>query len=644
MSQPFDRSVEGKRNVCVQLDGKIIGWCSSDLADKMAKALRLWKTSGTHNIPLDVEIGLVPPSHGGQYPGLYIFSSRARMMRPVKYLRNGLEDRVGSFEQVYLDIAITQDEIAQCNATHIEYSATHQLSVLANLTPFSNYNQSPRNMYQCQMGKQTMGTPSTSIQHRTDNKLYRLQTGQTPIVRPRLHDHYKMDGFPQGTNAVVAVISYTGYDMEDAMIINKSALERGFGHGSIYKSHITDLSEVKGEQAQDPQFGLGPDIQENHSVRLHIDEDGLPAIGSKLKQGDIICAYWSAATRKTTMEKYKGDEDCFVDQVRLIGNLYPAYAAIMTDTRILAADSADSKGQKIHVKLRIPRQPTIGDKFSSRHGQKGVCSQRWPAIDMPFSESGMQPDVIINPHAFPSRMTIGMFVESIAGKAGAMHGMAQDATPFNFDEQNTPIEYFGEQLLKAGYNYYGNEAMYSGITGEEFPADIYIGLVYYQRLRHMVGDKWQVRTIGPVDQVTRQPVKGRKKGGGIRFGEMERDALLAHGTSYLLQDRLMNCSDYSTAWVCRVCGSMISLGYENVDLGSDIGFGQSRWQSRAEANGEYCRVCRGQEEDHLAKYGQSLPSHKRQTGLDVIAVPYVLRYLVAELSAMNINIKFGLSS
>lgn len=170
-------------------------------------------------------------------------------------------------------------------------------------------------------------------------------------------------------------------------------------------------------------------------------------------------------------------------------------------------EATGADAQKLHVKLRIPRSPVIGDKFSSRHGQKGVCSQKYPMVDMPFSESGMQPDIIINPHAFPSRMTIGMFVESIAAKAGAMHGFAQDGTPFCFSEDDTPADYFGEQLVAAGYNYHGNEPMYSGITGKEFAADIYIGVVYYQRLRHMVGDKWQVRTTGPVDQVTHQPVK-----------------------------------------------------------------------------------------------------------------------------------------
>lgn len=526
MTQPFDPSIDGRDHVCVQLDGRIIGWASPLLAIKMANALRVWKTEGEHDVPLDLEIGLVPLSKGGQYPGLYLFSSRARMMRDVKYLANGKTDSVGPFEQVYLDIACMPDEVEKNVTSHIEYSPTNVLSLLANLTPFSDYNQSPRNMYQCQMSKQTMGTPSTALQRRTDNKLYRLQSGQTPIVRPNLHNTYGMDGYPNGTNAIVAVISYTGYDMEDAMILNKSAHERGFGHGSIYKSQIVDLKNVRGDKASGGSpavhFGLGPDVKPEDPKRLTLDGDGLPFLGTKLKSGDAVCAYYDRTNGRTNVEKYKGDETAYVEEVRLIGS-----------------DHSDAEAQKLHIKLRVPRSPVIGDKFSSRHGQKGVCSQKYPAVDMPFSESGMQPDVIINPHAFPSRMTIGMFVESIAAKAGAIHGLAQDGTPFNFSEDDTPADYFGQQLLAAGYNYHGNEPMYSGITGEEFHADIYLGVVYYQRLRHMVGDKWQVRTTGPLDAVTRQPVKVSWRGNAmlIRF------PLYAHESPLFVSARVANVEE-----------------------------------------------------------------------------------------------------
>ncbi|KAI6100213.1 hypothetical protein F5141DRAFT_1009448 [Pisolithus sp. B1] len=650
MSQPFSSSIDGRKNLCVLLDGRVIGWARPSLAKQLAENLRIWKTEGLHKVPLDLEIGFVPESKGGQHPGLFLFSTPARMMRPVKFLANGRDDLVGPFEQVYMNIAVKPDEIEMGISTHVEHAPTNFLSILANLTPFSDFNQSPRNIYQCQMGKQTMGTPSTALQHRTDNKLYHLQTGQTPVVRPRLHNTYGMDAFPNGTNAIVAVISYTGYDMEDAMILNKSAHERGFGYGTVYKSEVIDLQEMRGttksSSAPTLHFGLGDDIHTEEGDRQHtcmsfLDLDGLPSIGVKLEAGDPIAAYVDDTTGRTKFVKYKSDEAGIVDKIRLLGS-----------------DIGDTELQKLQVTLRITRSPVIGDKFSSRHGQKGVCSQKWPAVDMPFTESGMQPDVIINPHAFPSRMTIGMLVESMAGKAGAMHGLAQDATPFEFSEEDTAIDYFGEQLVAAGYNYYGNEPMYSGITGQEFAADIYIGVVYYQRLRHMVLDKFQVRTTGPVDPVTRQPVKGRKRAGGIRFGEMERDALIAHGTSFLLQDRLMNCSDYSTAWVCRTCGSLISLGYDDVSLG-EVSSGVIRPSG---PGGEYCRVCRGaaEEEDERARQalaagqnldGSSQPevsvaipsshilgSTKKGGDMEVVAIPYVFRYLCAELAAMGIAV------
>jgi DNA-directed RNA polymerase I subunit RPA2 len=665
LTPPFAH-VDGRSHVVVQLDGVIIGYATPALASRLAQSLRLFKTQGTHGIPLDLEIGFVPVSKAGQYPGLYLFSGRSRMMRPVRYLANGQLDHVGPFEQVYLDVACLQEDIHEGLTTHQEFAPTNILSVIANLTPFSDFNQSPRNMYQCQMGKQTMGTPSTAISRRTDNKLYRIQTPQTPIVRPALHDHYGFDGFPNGTNAIVAVISYTGYDMEDAMILNKSAHERGFGYGSIYKCEILDLTVEAGSRSSASttlHFGFGPDIKATHPSRGKLDEDGLPPVGEKFKAGEAMVAYWDEVTGKTKFKKFKGDDFAYIDTVRLLPS----------------SESSQAQFTKLQITLRIPRSPVIGDKFSSRHGQKGVCSQRWPAVDMPFSESGMQPDVIINPHAFPSRMTIGMLVESMAGKAGALHGVRQDGTPWSFSEDSTPHTYFGEQLTRAGYNHLGQEPMYSGITGEEFRADIYLGCVYYQRLRHMVNDKFQVRTTGPVHQLTRQPIKGRKRAGGIRFGEMERDALLAHGTSFLLQDRLMNCSDYSTSFVCRQCGSLISLGYEEKDSSINLPGGDvhmlDAWNVEAEEgkienaglNGEYCRICRAEDEakksrgfglDGYEEVNQEdvearvvervkIPPEnvikKGSGGLDVVAVPYVLKYLAAELASMGMKMSFEVS-
>jgi DNA-directed RNA polymerase I subunit RPA2 len=484
------------------------------------------------------------------------------------------------------------------------------------------------------MGKQTMGTPGTALRYRTDNKTYRIQSAQTPVVRPPLHNEYGFDNFPNGTNAVVAVISYTGYDMDDAMILNKSAHERGFGHGTIYKTKICDLEEGarrnRSGRTVSKLFGFAPDSLVPASRKETLDEDGLPRIGTLLRNGDAIAAWhtvsYDAASddyinRDATTQyfKYKEDELAFVEEVRIIG-----------------AEDGTQPCQKLSIKLRVPRSPVIGDKFSSRHGQKGVASQKWPSVDMPFSESGIQPDVIINPHAFPSRMTIGMFVESLAGKAGALHGIAQDSTPFRFDEKNTAVDFFGHQLMKAGYNYYGNEPMYSGITGQELAADIYIGVVYYQRLRHMVNDKYQVRTTGPINSTTGQPIKGRKKGGGIRVGEMERDALIAHGTAFLLQDRLMNCSDYTKAAICRECGSFLSTQPT-----------VSEYARKKDKNSHLtvrCRRCAKPADGIASKAdiwmdGQGMRFSGGEN-IGVVAVPGVLKYLDVELASMGVRLKF----
>ena len=621
--------------VVVMLDGKILGWCATKQCKTVADTLRRLKVEGGHGVPVELEIGYVPPSKGGSYPGLYMSAQPARMVRPVKYLPLGKEDFVGPLEQPYMSIACTNGDIIPGDSTHIEFDPTNILSILANMTPFSDFNQSPRNMYQCQMGKQTMGTPGTALCHRTDNKTYRIQTGQTPLVRSPLHNTYGFDNFPNGMNAIVAVISYTGYDMDDAMIINKSAHERGFGHGTIYKTKKISLKDEKrvGGGGITKMFGFAPESKIAPSVREQLDADGLPYIGRLVKEGDVICAWHTVSTDYhgqrvnrdgiTHYEKHKDSEMAFVEEVRIIGS-----------------ETGNEPLQDVSIKLRLPRGPVIGDKFSSRHGQKGVLSQKWPMTDMPFSESGMQPDVIINPHAFPSRMTIGMFVESLAGKAGALHGLAQDCTPFKFDEENTAADYFGHQLMKAGYNYHGNEPMYSGITGEEFAVDIYIGSVYYQRLRHMVNDKYQVRTTGPVVSTTGQPIKGRKKGGGIRVGEMERDALLAHGTAFLLQDRLLNCSDYSKSWICRDCGMFLAVQPTvSPFVGKRKAVGTVRCRNCASRLDEIEDLDLMTVEGEIWDDGQGVQWIGGENTAQVV-VPGVLRYLDAELAAMGVKLKY----
>ncbi|KAK7755291.1 DNA-directed RNA polymerase I subunit RPA2 [Diatrype stigma] len=623
-------------SVVVMLNGRILGWCKPSESRRIADTLRYWKVEGSHGVPLHLEIGYVPSSNGGSYPGIFMSSEASRMIRPVKYLPLDKEDYVGSLEQPYMSIAVTEQEVVSGESTHVEFDPTNMLSILANMTPFSDFNQSPRNMYQCQMGKQTMGTPGTSLAYRTDNKMYRLQTGQTPIVRSPLHNAYGFDNFPNGMNAVVAVISYTGYDMDDAMILNKSAHERGFGHGTIYKTKkisLKDESRTRSAKSITKMFGFAPGSVVKAWVQTMLDDDGLPYVGRIVQEGDIIYAWHTVSADYsgnlvnrdgiTHYEKYKDSEQGFVEEVRLIGN-----------------EQGNEPAQTISIKFRIPRSPVIGDKFSSRHGQKGVASQKWPAIDMPFSESGIQPDIIINPHAFPSRMTIGMFVESLAGKAGALHGLAQDSTPFRFDEENTAGDFFGHQLMKAGYNYHGNEPMYSGITGQELAADIYIGVVYYQRLRHMVNDKYQVRTTGPVVATTGQPIKGRKRGGGIRVGEMERDALLAHGTAFLLQDRLFNCSDYSRSWICRRCGSFLAMQPTVSPFG-----GKKKVASTVRCRNCATRLDQVNNLDLTKLSGEIWEDGQGNQWVGgeettVVAVPGALKYLDVELAAMGIKLKY----
>ncbi len=568
----------------VLVDGLFIGSLHERDAGNAVRVLRRAKVEKSSYIPADLEIAHVTFRKGGVYPGIYIFSSSSRLVRPVLQTSGGKVEFIGTLEQSFMSIRTQGGENRDFKSfeySHEEMRPDSFLSAVASLTPWSDYNQSPRNMYQCQMGKQTMGVPLHSFPFRSDSKLYRLHTPQRPIALTNTYDKYSIDNYPLGTNAVVAVLSYTGYDMEDAMIMNKFSMERGLAHATLYKTEGTVLKE------KNETFTVsGP------SNQMKFDASPLP--GSILQKGDSfisVCDRISGKLKKTVL---KGEDKAIVDRVKI------------------SASQDQSLHEKLDVTLRFNRNPIIGDKFSSRHGQKGVLSYLWPEEDLPFIEkNGIKPDIIINPHAFPSRMTIGMLMESLASKEGALSGNFVDASPFKAlqgEKSITSLDNHYETLKELGYKFTGSETMINGFTGHSFEVDIFIGLVYYQRLRHMVSDKFQVRSEGPNNPLTRQPIKGRKMGGGIRFGEMERDSLLAYGVANLIQDRLLASSDKHSFKLCSSCGSMISHLRKTTPGNTEC------------SNNDICITCRS------------------ASNIVNVHVPYVYKYLISELAAMNIRL------
>lgn len=589
LNSPLAQTTVLKECCVVMLDGRILGHVHKNCVGRLVDKLRVLKIKG-EQVPNTLEIAHIPMKScmGTQYPGLYLFTGPARMMRPVLNLACKQIELIGTLEQVYMDICITPEEAYKGLTTHMEISKIAFLSNLACLIPMPDLNQSPRNMYQCQMGKQTMGTPCHTFNIQSETKLYRLQTPTSPLFRPAHYDEIGLDDFGMGTNAIVAVVSYTGYDMEDAMILNKSSVERGFAAGSILKCEIVELPNSDSYFARDPAA--------SDDVRAVVDEDGMVFPGTRLQMDTPLCSFYNTDVKKYIVKKFHGAEEGWVQSVRQ------------------CASMSSAQPSKAVILYTVQRNPSVGDKFASRAGQKGILSQKWASEDLPFTESGLVPDIVFNPHGFPSRMTIAMMVELMAGKAAAVHGFVQDATPFRFTEDDTAIDYCGRLLEAAGYNYYGTEKMYSGVDGREMNASIFFGVVHYQRLRHMVSDKWQVRSTGPVDSVTHQPIKGRRRGGGVRFGEMERDGLLSHGASFLLQDRLFHCSDKEQHKVCRTCGTMLGP-YLAVSAQAEASHGRVM----------KCRMC-GEKGDVVN-----------------VLLPHIYKCLVAQMSSMNINLKMELT-
>ena len=431
------------------------------------------------------------------------------------------------------------------------------------LAQYPHHNQAPRNTYTVAMSKQAMGTIGVNEYERMDGLIYTLVYPQKPLVKSRTLDLVGFDKIPGGQNSIIAVMSYSGYDIEDAVVLNKAAIDRGFGRCMVLSKYQTSVRRYANGTMDrtcappDPAVFTDGEDDKRYAKFKAIDEDGICRVGEKLDSGFIMVNKESPTDTTTN----PGGADLGVNMGMSMANVdykpsgmfYRKPMACHVDKVLITSNEHEQ--YLVKVMLRQVRRPEIGDKFASRHGQKGVCGLIVPQEDLPFNEFGHCPDLIMNPHGFPSRMTVGKLLELLVGKAGVYEGRQGYSTAFGEEHGSADTaEATSEALLRNGLNYTGKDILYSGATGEPLDAYIFSGPVFYQKLKHMVLDKAHARARGPRQVLTRQPTEGRSRDGGLRLGEMERDCLIAYGAANLIMERLMHSSDAFSAAVCLSCG------------------------------------------------------------------------------------------
>jgi DNA-directed RNA polymerase II subunit RPB2 len=473
--------------------------------------------------------------------------------------------------------------------THCEIHPAMILGICASIIPFPDHNQSPRNVYQSAMGKQAMGVYLTNYQMRMDTMANILYYPQRPLATTRSMEHLKFRELPAGQNAIVAILCYSGYNQEDSVIMNQSSIDRGLFRSLYYRCY-TDMEKKAGmvemEVFEKPMRETT--IRLKHGTYDKIDLDGLCAPGTRVSGEDIIIG-------KTT--PLPGDSEELGLRSKLHTKRDVSVPLKSTESGIVDQVLVTTNGEGVKfvkVRVRSTRIPQTGDKFASRHGQKGTVGICYRQEDMPFTVEGVTPDIIINPHAIPSRMTIGHLVECLLSKVATLSGQEGDATPFT----DLTVDAVSTILRQLGYQSRGLEVMYNGHTGRKLQAQVYLGPTYYQRLKHMVDDKIHSRARGPVQILTRQPVEGRSRDGGLRFGEMERDCMIAHGMSAFLKERMYTASDAYQIHVCDTCG-LIAV-------------------ANLKKNTYDCRSC------------------KNRTAISKIFIPYAAKLLFQELMAMGV--------
>ncbi|MEA2071080.1 MAG: DNA-directed RNA polymerase subunit B [Asgard group archaeon] len=461
-------------------------------------------------------------------------------------IRNGLIEYIDAEEEESAYIAMEPKDLEEGDDhTHLEIAPSSILGICASLIPFAEHNQSPRNTYESAMAKQALGMYAANHRLRVDTRSHILFYPQNPLLKTHGMDLINFDKRPAGQNMVIALLSYEGYNMEDAIIFNKQSIERGLARSAFFRRY--EAEERRYPAGQEDRFErVDKDVRgfRPPEVYVHLSSDGIVEPESHVKGDEVIIGRTSpprfleeysefevrAPIRHETSISMRHSEEGFVDTV------------ILSET---------SDGNRlVKVKMRDMRIPELGDKFASRHGQKGVIGLIAPHEDLPFTADGIVPDIIVNCHAIPSRMTIGQILETMGAVLGAEEGKIIDATPF----EGIASDELVERLKEHGLNYYGKYPMYNGFTGKKYDVDIFFGMCYYQKLHHLVKDKTHARSRGPVQILTRQPTEGRAREGGLRFGEMERDCLVGHGAALMLKERLLEESDETTVNVCGNCG------------------------------------------------------------------------------------------
>ena len=467
-------------------------------------------------------------------------------------LEDSIIEYVDSYEQNNAMIAMRPNDLNNSNSnniyhySHCEIHPSTIFGVLASCIPFPDSNQSPRNTYQSAMGKQAIGMYVTNYDNRMDKTAYVLTYPMRPLVETRIMNIIKLNNIPSGQQVIVAIMSHTGYNQEDSLLFNKGAIDRGLFLATIYHTEKDEDKKLFGTE----ELRCKPDKTKTKNIKFanydKLNNQGIVPENSLIEDRDIIIG------KVIPIKENKND---FTKTVKYSdGSIsYRTHEESYIDKNYIESNGDGYNFCK--VRIRNFRKPVIGDKFSSRHGQKGTIGNIISEEDMPFTANGLKPDIIINPHAIPSRMTIAQLKETLLGKVLLELGLFGDGTSFGDFEISTIID----KLNELGYESKGNELMYNALTGEQLTMNIFIGPAFYQRLKHMVNDKQHSRSIGPMVNLTRQPAEGRSRDGGLRFGEMERDCMISHGASRFTKGRIYDASDAFSVFVCNKCGMIASF-------------------------------------------------------------------------------------